>query len=85
MELTGMLENASRLARDMRPCGVRVFHAPITFAPDGSDNPNRNLGILAGCDNERLFTRHGLKVRMDVQSHDKYRVTIPSGINLPLT
>ena len=57
MALTGMLENASRLARDMRPCGVRVFHAPITFAPDGSDNPNRNLGILAGCDNERLFTR----------------------------
>ena len=41
----------------MRPCGVKVFHAPITFAPDGSDNPNKNLGILGGCDNERLFTR----------------------------
>ena len=59
MGMTGMLENASRLARDMRRCGVKVFHAPITFAPDGSDNPNKNLGILGGCDNERLFTRQG--------------------------
>ena len=61
--MTGMLENASRLARDMRPCGVKVFHAPITFAPDGSDNPNKNLGILGGCDNERLFTRQGDSVK----------------------
>ena len=34
-----------------------MFHAPISFAADGSDNPNRHLGILAGCDHDKLFTR----------------------------
>ena len=41
MSATGMLENASRLAKQLRACGVRVFHAPISFAADGSDNPNK--------------------------------------------
>jgi len=57
MDSTGMLANASQLAKDLRALGVKVFHAPISFAEDGSDNPNRYLGILGGCDNDKLFTR----------------------------
>ena len=29
---------------------------PITFAPDASDNPNKGVGILAGCAGDKLFT-----------------------------
>ena len=57
MEHTGMLGNARSLAAAVRQAGVRVFHAPISFAADGSDNPNRRLGILSGCDSAGLFTR----------------------------
>jgi len=57
MQSTKMLENASKLAKEMRAAGVSVFHAPITFAEDGSDNPNKSLGILAGCAEGKLFTR----------------------------
>jgi len=57
MTTTGMLNNASQLAKDARGYGVKIFHAPISFAEDGSDNPNRHLGILAGCDRDKLFVR----------------------------
>ena len=57
METTGMLEKSAELAKQMRKLGIRIFHAPISFTPDGSDNPNPNLGILAGCDNDKLFTQ----------------------------
>ena len=38
-----MLENASHLAAECRKIGVQVIHAPISFAPDGSNNPNKYL------------------------------------------
>ena len=38
-----------------RCAGATVIHAPISFAGDGSDNPNPGLGILAGCRADRLF------------------------------
>ena len=57
MQATGMLQKASWLAKEMRQAGVKVFHAPISFGHDGADNPNKNLGILASCDHDRLFTR----------------------------
>jgi nicotinamidase-related amidase len=41
METTGMLDNTSQLANELRQLGVKVFHAPITFAADGSNNPNK--------------------------------------------
>ena len=37
--------------------GIKIFHAPISFKPDGSDNPNPNLGILAGCNDGKLFLK----------------------------
>jgi len=56
MDSTGMLGKAASLAKDARAAGAMVFHAPISFAEDGSDNPNKKLGILAGCYNDKLFT-----------------------------
>ena len=35
---------------------MKVFHAPISFAADASDNPNKGVGILAGCAADGLFT-----------------------------
>jgi nicotinamidase-related amidase len=57
MQSTGMLANTSNLCIQLRKLGVKIFHAPISFAPDSSDNPNRHLGILAGCDYNKLFVR----------------------------
>jgi nicotinamidase-related amidase len=57
MVASGMLPRSAQLAKDMRRLGIQVIHAPISFAADGSDNPNRHLGILAGCDRSDLFTR----------------------------
>jgi len=56
MAETGMLEKSATLAGKARNAGVKVFHAPISFAADASDNPNKNLGILAGCAADSLFT-----------------------------
>ena len=36
--------------------GIQVIHAPIMFKEDASDNPNKCLGILAGCAKDKLFT-----------------------------
>jgi nicotinamidase-related amidase len=51
-----MLEKSAALAAKARSAGVKVFHAPITFMADASDNPNKNLGILGGCAADSLFT-----------------------------
>eukprot|EP00967_Tisochrysis_lutea_P030113 scaffold35308_cov32-Tisochrysis_lutea.AAC.3 len=56
MQETGMLEKSAALATKARQAGVKIFHAPITFKPDASDNPNKNLGILGGCAADALFT-----------------------------
>merc|ERR1719231_698838 len=53
MESTGMLAAA---AAAVRAAGGAVFHAPIMFQADSSDNPNKGLGILAGCAKDGLFT-----------------------------
>ena len=49
MASTGMLAKSVALAEAVRAAGGKVFHVPIMFKPDGSDNPNKGLGILAGC------------------------------------
>merc|ERR1712048_82781 len=50
-----MLEKSATVASAVRKAGGKVFHAPISFAKDASDNPNKGLGILAGCANDKLF------------------------------
>ena len=56
METTGMLSKSADVAEACRKAGVKVMHAAITFAEDASDNPNKALGILAGCAKDKLFT-----------------------------
>jgi len=56
MESTGMLAKAATTADAVRGAGGKVFHAPIMFKADASDNPNKGLGILAGCAKDSLFT-----------------------------
>lgn len=55
MAATDMLDKSVQVAIEMRAAGGKVFHAPISFAADGSDNPNKGLGILAGCAKDSLF------------------------------
>jgi len=57
MEETGMLQNSVDVATAARDAGAKVMHIAITFNEDGSDNPNKNLGILKGCHDGKLFTR----------------------------
>merc|ERR1712190_302123 len=57
MEANGMLDKSVQVADEARKTGAKVFHAPISFSKDGSDNPNKGLGILAGCAKDELFTR----------------------------
>ena len=52
----GMLRTSADLAEAARAAGATVMHAPISFKEDASDNPNKCLGILAGCAKDRLFT-----------------------------
>ena len=56
MESTGMLKKTVDLAAAVRAAGGKVMHAPIMFKADASDNPNKSLGILAGCAKDSLFT-----------------------------
>ena len=56
MQANGMLEKSAKLATEARAQGVKIFHAPISFKADASDNPNKGLGILAGCAADQLFT-----------------------------
>jgi len=56
MESTGMLAKAADTAAKLRAAGGKVMHTPIVFKADASDNPNKGLGILAGCAKDSLFT-----------------------------
>lgn len=56
MGQTGMLDKSVNVAKVARETGAKVIHAPIMFKEDASDNPNKNLGILAGCAGDKLFT-----------------------------
>ena len=56
MKTTNMLENTIGVCTAARATGAKVFHEGISFAEDASDNPNKGLGILAGCAGDKLFT-----------------------------
>jgi len=56
IESTDMLTKAAALADTVRAAGGKVFHVPIMFKADASDNPNKGIGILAGCAKDSLFT-----------------------------
>jgi len=56
MESTQMLAKAASVCEKVRAAGGKVIHAPISFKADASDNPNKALGILAGCAKDSLFT-----------------------------
>jgi len=56
MDSTGMLQKTVDLAETVRTAGGKVFHVPIMFKADATDNPNKGLGILAGCAKDSLFT-----------------------------
>ena len=58
MMQNNMLEKSAAIMNEGRARGVKIFHAPISFKADSSDNPNRNLGILAGCAADSLFTEN---------------------------
>merc|ERR1712054_524063 len=47
---------AADTAAKLRAAGGKVMHTPIVFKADASDNPNKGLGILAGCAKDSLFT-----------------------------
>ena len=57
MAANNMLQNSIQLVNAARAKGCKIMHTPITFAPDGSDNPNKGLGILKGCYDNSFFTR----------------------------
>jgi nicotinamidase-related amidase len=56
MNSNDMLKKSADVANEVRKSGGKVFHLPISFKDDASDNPNSKLGILAGCKNDKLFT-----------------------------
>jgi len=56
MESTNMLKKSIQTADAVRAAGGKVFMTPILFKADASDNPNKQLGILAGCAKDSLFT-----------------------------
>merc|ERR1712217_903247 len=56
MENTQMLNKSIEMCKVIRAKGAKVVHAPIMFKEDASDNPNKGLGILAGCAKDKLFT-----------------------------
>jgi len=58
MQDTKMLENTAKLCVEARAKGVKVFHTPITFKNNMSDNPNKSnkrLGLLRGCADGGVF------------------------------
>uniref|UniRef100_A0A7S0FK60 Isochorismatase-like domain-containing protein n=1 Tax=Pyrodinium bahamense TaxID=73915 RepID=A0A7S0FK60_9DINO len=60
MEENGMLGKSAEVAAKAREKGCKVIHmpglsAPISLKEDMSDNPNKGLGILAGCAGDKLF------------------------------
>lgn len=55
MDETDMLQNSVALCDAARARGCKIFHTPIMFREDMSDNPNRRQGILKGCADGGLF------------------------------
>jgi len=55
MMLNDMLAKSAQACQQARAKGMRVIHAPISFAKGGVDNPNKCLGILKGCHDGELF------------------------------
>ena len=51
-----MISTSAGVAEAARAAGATVMHAPISFKEDASDNPNKGVGILAGCAGDKLFT-----------------------------
>merc|ERR1711908_254019 len=51
-----MLDKAVGVAAACRTAWVKVMHTGIMFKEDATDNPNKGLGILAGCAGDKLFT-----------------------------
>merc|ERR1712178_582030 len=49
METTGMLDKSVEVCDAARKRGAKIMLVPIIFKADGSDNPNKNIGILKGC------------------------------------
>ena len=58
-----MLEKSAKVVAAARAKGITVIHAPIMFKEDASDNPNKCLGILAGCAKDKLFTQGTVATR----------------------
>merc|ERR1719378_511971 len=56
MASNDMLTKAAATAAAVRKAGGIVMHVPIMFKADATDNPNKALGILAGCAKDSLFT-----------------------------
>merc|ERR1712178_658600 len=56
METTGMLDKSVEVCDAARAKGAKIMLVPIIFKADGSDNPNKNIGILKGCHDGQLFT-----------------------------
>ncbi|KAK3243456.1 hypothetical protein CYMTET_46891 [Cymbomonas tetramitiformis] len=57
MESNNMLERSVAVCDVARAQGCKILHTPISFNADMSDNPNKGLGILAGCAADQLFVR----------------------------
>jgi len=55
MQSNDMLPKAISVCDFARSNGAKVFHVPISFQGNGSDNPNKGLGILKGCFEGELF------------------------------
>ena len=62
MEANGMLQNTVWLVNKMRQIGIKIIHAPMSFNIDGSDNPNKNLGVLHGCFSDNLYVRGKVRI-----------------------
>merc|ERR1712124_97300 len=52
----GTIGTSVGVAEAARAAGATVMHAPISFKEEASDNPNKGIGILAGCAGDKLFT-----------------------------
>ncbi|KAJ1629668.1 Isochorismatase-like protein [Pavlovales sp. CCMP2436] len=55
MASTQMLQKSVEACDAARAAGALVIHSPILFRSDMTDNPNPNLGILAGVNEGKLF------------------------------
>ena len=63
-----MISTSAGVAEAARAAGATVMHAPISFKEDASDNPNKGIGILAGCAGDKLFTEGTRKLGVGLGS-----------------